>query len=832
VTRHTTSIRPLPALLLAATLSLVAPALAADPAPVTDAGVPGPASAPATDAALEAMLPRLLKPGYRSWESQADFWKRLGLEQPQEVVLRAARQRAKTGHVLAQLQQAYALSPSAARHFLHGLLSATPEMGSWSIPNEQLASALERYVQAAREAPGHLAVLASMVLDANEAPGHTERFLEALELSPTPADTALQLVKGGRPLYNWEGALAAYAVSRQPDLLPRALDTLGLHGYGTEAKLFYYAAWKHLRTQGSGAAPSPALGERVLRGLMEAELPTLALEVLQQLPEAQRQAMLAGKWSLRERIVRSTSEREWEEEHAPSDLRVDLAAVFLVSGDAQGARPWFEASRAAPPTLDADPSGSSCVTAMHRAILTFHLAPEPGADPFELMRLDAMCSRGLRFPFQVLYLERIRGPYPEAARRLLHWELTSRDDDARDYPVLIPERLGFLAPARQAFVAADTVRRKRLEALFAALPAAPPAQGAMTPDPVALRIQGMLGMPAMNPFTERPLAEAPKPTRSSNLWRPINAEKLELPPGFRPVRAEARGKHMRAVALSQRLDPVGEISGGGYWLLESPDGGRTWASHLYLGLRQYRPYAVLAHSKMPLLVGDTLRLEVKVRELDEKSITFPPIRLAVKRERSGLFVEAPLSTLRQDSDGDGLTDLVEDRLLLDARAPDTDGDGQRDGEDALPQVPASGGTMEGAEAQVMAAVFSWLNQDTSGPQGLEVGLPEPGQPAQPLRLPKGATLESSLDVLFLEADRHLMRGVPMPERTLVLSEAELELAEKRFGQFYAMTLELTLNTAKDQALISWSQRWRGGRLLARKGKEGRWVIESLGSWIT
>jgi hypothetical protein len=48
-----------------------------------------------------------------------------------------------------------------------------------------------------------------------------------------------------------------------------------------------------------------------------------------------------------------------------------------------------------------------------------------------------------------------------------------------------------------------------------------------------------------------------------------------------------------------------------------------------------------------------------------------------------------LAQLRRDSDGDGLTDIGERRLLLDPHRADTDGDGLRDGADSAPNVDAA-----------------------------------------------------------------------------------------------------------------------------------------------
>nr|MDQ3024393.1 hypothetical protein [bacterium] len=62
-----------------------------------------------------------------------------------------------------------------------------------------------------------------------------------------------------------------------------------------------------------------------------------------------------------------------------------------------------------------------------------------------------------------------------------------------------------------------------------------------------------------------------------------------------------------------------------------------------------------------------------------------------------------LSDLRRDSDGDGLTDIAESRLLSDPYRPDTDGDGEPDRTDRAPTTdPASSGLRERGTARALA----------------------------------------------------------------------------------------------------------------------------------
>ena len=517
-------------------------------------------------------------------------------------------------------------------------------------------------------------------------------------------------------------------------------------------------------------------------------------------------------------------------EVAAQDIRLELAAALLLAGDVQEARRWRDAAARPPPGPKAPENPQErepgCLDSNARALLAFFLEPQPGTDPFPLLIGEETC-----FPpnpdWTLLLARAAQTRYPEPVRDDLKYWADSKET-SRSSVIPLEAHLSFLHPSQLRFDAADGEWLATLQAALAALPAPAPATPALA-DPTAPRLLARLAAPLSSPFTERPLAEAP-PLKPVPGWKPPkNAS--PLPRGFHPLRAERHGSRVLVLALSQRLDPTGEVSGGGYWLLESGDVGRTWTT-LYTGLREYRPYELTARSSLPMLDGDTLRLEASVLELEERTITFPPIGMDVKRQKKNLFLETPLSALRQDSDGDGLSDLVEERLLLDPHAADTDGDGLADGEDALPQVAAEPASDPGPRSLLLPAFLAHLRGEASVMPGLEVGLPEEGAPVDALRLPKGPTPESRDDVIFLEMDRSLLAGTPrMPTRTLVITREELRRAQALFGRFYPLRVELLLNQKGDQAFIRWSERWRGGTFVGR-WEEGRWVFESKSEWIT
>ncbi|HZF12988.1 MAG TPA: hypothetical protein VFE33_29715, partial [Thermoanaerobaculia bacterium] len=211
-------------------------------------------------------------------------------------------------------------------------------------------------------------------------------------------------------------------------------------------------------------------------------------------------------------------------------------------------------------------------------------------------------------------------------------------------------------------------------------------------DPGAAVVARSLGAPRFAPFAEHPLPAGLSPVEPTAAQKAAGQALLatarRLPGEPELVRAERQGLRAAALVLSPDYDPGTEISSGGYWVLLSEDGGRTWSAPLYTGLRIHTPYVVRAASALPLFAGDHLQVEVEVRELDPASISFPPVReIRVKRQARGLYLDLRLADLTRDTDGDGLTDLAEERLLTDPRRPDSDGDGIPDGRDPLPLVP-------------------------------------------------------------------------------------------------------------------------------------------------
>lgn len=121
----------------------------------------------------------------------------------------------------------------------------------------------------------------------------------------------------------------------------------------------------------------------------------------------------------------------------------------------------------------------------------------------------------------------------------------------------------------------------------------------------------------------------------------------------------------------------------GIWVAYSEDSGETW-SYYFTGMLQKQPLFVKWYSSYPLITynGDLQIEACLVRQMSE----FIPLAMpSYELVKDGLLLTMPIKTLRKDSDGDGLTDIMEFKFRTDPNNTDTDGDGVPDNLDLNPR---------------------------------------------------------------------------------------------------------------------------------------------------
>lgn len=316
--------------------------------------------------------------------------------------------------------------------------------------------------------------------------------------------------------------------------------------------------------------------------------------------------------------------------------------------------------------------------------------------------------------------------------------------------------------------------------------------------------------------------EKPIPTEFGEAATPTSLKGLApLPQGFALVRAERADQRVVAISVSQTYDPTGEVSQGGYWVHLSDDGGRHWDRPLYTGLADRFPYVVEPTSRLPLIADDTLLLAVNVSEIDTASITYPPVVLRSRRRAKNRYLTIPLAVLRQDSDGDGLTDLAAHHLLLDR--PQT-----------RKSAPFVVGSDYGADCRVppsseKLARIELLGRMT-GASGVAIVEPVDRPAGEIMTGLRGAVAADQ--PLFLIGDRQDYACLTPRRMIIVYNKADLEAMKQFTPDFHALDIpHIVFNRAHDRGFVRWSTGWAGGTYRLRR-VEGKWLFDAISSWIT
>lgn len=348
-------------------------------------------------------------------------------------------------------------------------------------------------------------------------------------------------------------------------------------------------------------------------------------------------------------------------------------------------------------------------------------------------------------------------------------------------------------------------------------------------------------LPAM--WTEKPLPAGIRPWSDDDTAPEVPA-KIKLPvPSHAVLRHEGlspseRNKDGAVLYETARYDLPGEIPAYGLWMSLRHD--NAWGPELYLGLQQHFPYVATAGSRLPLINRDDpanprLQVEVRVEEIDPKTITFPPVGLSFAREAGGLYLDIPLAAVTQDGDGDGMTDIEEAKLGLKPDQKDSDGDGVDDGFDPMPLTAYRAATDE-ATALVARTVLEKVMGHDKGAIMIAPRRKSADKPGLDDDLAAvlggGGTSRRAEGTFFLVADAQMFAGiVNVPRQFIVYSPADLK-ALGRDGVFYPPRLTRFYRSLDGKRwFVDWSAGWIGGSFMIDcSGKACK--TEDLSSWIT
>jgi hypothetical protein len=493
----------------------------------------------------------------------------------------------------------------------------------------------------------------------------------------------------------------------------------------------------------------------------------------------------------------------------PDDTRRMLDGLVDLAGLRAGFDCMFGKADAKPETCGVKPDSFPKEGHLARLLLLDAALNRKGEDPYLIAEFMAGATTpsgqfaGAQLACRVFSSQQFPGLCAAAMWR----GYNAPEDEGKVFSHPSSEEQADVARALGLTVPDYTARRARLMAAMPPKPAPPPGWHTGKRETVIASAPDYQEKPIPSAFLRPHAPAAPK-----GLSR--------LPAGFMPVRMERQGNTAVAVSVSQTLDPVGEISPGGYWLHVSHDGGKHWKQPLYTGLVARWPYVAKAASALPLIAGNRVQLAVDVAEIDTASIMYPPVVTRNRREMPNRFLSISLKDLARDSDGDGISDVVAHHLLLDQ--PDTirpyavgsDKAGTCGGLASPERIalmavlariadPSAQAIIEPVKRTLPLSMLGWQGTDAA--------------PARPAMLQGRAE-----DFHCLKVDRPV----------LVFNTAAIEAMKPLSPDFHAIDMPpIIFNRDKTRGFVSWSAGWAGGTLRLRL-IDGRWKIDDIRQWIT
>ena len=171
-----------------------------------------------------------------------------------------------------------------------------------------------------------------------------------------------------------------------------------------------------------------------------------------------------------------------------------------------------------------------------------------------------------------------------------------------------------------------------------------------------------------------------------SIMQVMQNEKIGIIPKMSVIKQEKVGNNWAIVYSDSKYDDF--IYGGwGYWIALSYNNGKTWKKY-YTGLTENCYYFFKRNSNIPLW-KDSVTLQIESTIVRQTSEVIHPLPATFETIQDSIAVQLDISKIIQDSDNDGLTDIVENKMMLSSNNPDTDSDGIKDGEDKNPRFKST-----------------------------------------------------------------------------------------------------------------------------------------------
>lgn len=163
-------------------------------------------------------------------------------------------------------------------------------------------------------------------------------------------------------------------------------------------------------------------------------------------------------------------------------------------------------------------------------------------------------------------------------------------------------------------------------------------------------------------------------------------EKIGIIPAMSVIKHEKAGDNWAIIYADMKYDDF--VYGGiGYWIALSHDNGNTWKKY-YTGLSENYYYFFKRNSIIPLW-KDSVTLQIESAVVRQTSRVSHPLPASFETVQDSIAVLIDIRKINQDTDNDGLTDIEEDKMMLNPDNPDTDSDGIIDCKDKNPRFKST-----------------------------------------------------------------------------------------------------------------------------------------------
>jgi len=258
----------------------------------------------------------------------------------------------------------------------------------------------------------------------------------------------------------------------------------------------------------------------------------------------------------------------------------------------------------------------------------------------------------------------------------------------------------------------------------------------------------------------------------------------------------------------------------GIWIAYSENNGNDW-NYYYTGIVQAQPVFVKYYSKRPL-INEKGKLEIDACLLKQHSPFSHPVgNPNYECVKDNIYIVFNIKVIAKDSDNDGLTDIVEDKLYTNKYNKDTDGDGIPDNLDTNPRVNYPRTEKSKIYEAILNDDIEWIDKEGMGK----------------LLFKEHTTYkvtDTTETVLIVTDNEDLMGINPKKYRVIFMTTDEYKKKTKVYEtELNVMDFSplFKVDKMKDTYIMTYHFNTWGNEYLIRKTKKG-WIIQMLSSWIS